>query len=156
MDIELSRRVAACIEAEPHVCWLNAYRAVRRLPATMPELSGAVYVEGFIVATWACVEPLEHAWIEARDAQGADVIVEPTLCLFDWWTGADFKYFAGARWQRYSLGEPTAFPYVVQLHGPRVEAGYPHTGYEAARRLAYAQTGIDERVFAACAALMHR
>jgi hypothetical protein len=122
IDQMLSHAVAAAVGAQPHVCWLNALRVVQGVP----ELAAARYVEGFIVLRELPIEPQEHAWIES----GA-WIIEPTLCLFDWWTPDAFKYFAGARFGRADLTGVTDFPFVVQLRGTAGSDGYQEARQEA-------------------------
>lgn len=103
----LSRIVAASIRAEKNVCWLNCWRALTLDFEKVPFLAGAVYVEGAIALREFVVwQP--HAWLEL-DGQ----IIEPTLCLFEWWT-PDAHHYARARavnrLELLAMGTPEDFP----------------------------------------------
>ncbi len=107
IEATLSRAVSRRTGAAPHVCWLNCWRALTLDFEKVPFLAGAVYVEGLIslreFPVWQ-----EHAWLEL-----GGVIIEPTLCLFDWWTPDAHFYRATARASRLELlerGTPEDFP----------------------------------------------
>ena len=74
VDKELSRRAALEVGAEAQQCYANAWRALRDLP----ELAGALYVEGYAVDRMhdvhASLGVIEHGWIELDGR-----IVDPTL-----------------------------------------------------------------------------
>ena len=74
VDKELSRRAALEVGAEAQQCYANAWRALRDLP----ELAGALYVDGYAVDRMhdvhASLGVIEHGWIELDGR-----IVDPTL-----------------------------------------------------------------------------
>jgi hypothetical protein len=83
-DRDISRRIAQKIRAGMGRCWHNARTALRRCP----ELTDAVYVEGFAVVNTLAIE---HGWCETKDA-----IIDPTYYA----NGTPIAYFAGLRFTR--------------------------------------------------------
>ena len=60
IDFELSRRTKRAVRARMKRCYYNAWRAL--IGPALPELTGALYVEGHAVARSDHV--VEHGWLE--------------------------------------------------------------------------------------------
>jgi len=81
-DRQRSRALATAVRARNRYCYVNARRALTRVPSL-------IYVEGYVVATddWT---PRRHAWVETRER----VILGPTPA----WLRRGAAYFAVRRW----------------------------------------------------------
>jgi hypothetical protein len=129
--VSLSKKVADAIKAQPKMCWKNTFFAIRELP----ELEGAMYVEGFIVRKSVPI-PLEHAWLEMGQS-----IIDPTRVL---WERLDdeVQYYPGFRCTREELEikimKKNRLPIVYRFRN----AGLSHPPYAEAFRNAHQAAGM--------------
>ena len=126
IDRRISERLAETLNIDSRDCWRCAWVCLRALP-----LHGALYVEGWAVATGLLIE---HAWIEVRDC-----IVDPAL-----WD-REVRYFPGLRFDRRAVRRELA------RKTPGVKAG----GLPLAWRYGWRGTGSPAYMVAYRAALAY-
>lgn len=141
LDWVASLRAAQQVQAQPHECYLSAWRALMM----QPWLKDAWLVEGWAVTEspqWVAV--LEHGWLEMERAGGAVVIDPSFLFLAKHVTPV---FFSGVRYSRNKaeVMEGEIMPN-VRFDAAYAPGGFGHPTYAQAFRGALAFAG--ERVVA--------
>lgn len=129
IEWELSHVVALASEAVPHVCTVNAWRALICLPDVF--FPGGEYVEGWMVyETSTQVKVVEHCWCELAPGQIRHIVDPSIVFLVE--RGQPVRYFPGVRrsWKETEALEGQWFPHVrFEDFG---EDGMGHPAYRAA------------------------
>jgi hypothetical protein len=131
VELDLSRKVAEVIHAQPCQCAMNSWRALIHFPDLFQQ--GGQLIEGwFVIETADCITLNQHMWCELANGRIVDpsvlLLVPPTTPVY---------YFAGlARsWEQARALEGQWFPHVC-FDGTHGSDGLGHPGYKAAREAA--------------------
>ena len=131
MLIDLSRFLAAAIDAQPFQCSRNAWRTLVEFPELFR--TGGRLVEGwFVIEELERITLNEHVWCELANGQ----IIDPSVLLLVPATTPVFYFPGVARdYAETEALEGELFPH-VRFDGQHGEDGLGHPGYRAARRAA--------------------